>query len=116
MLPEKLRRPLQLHLERVRQIHQHDLARNGGRFYLPSALEQKYRNANRSWPWQYVFPAAKLSTDPRSGAPRRDHVAENNLQTAVKAAFDRVGIRKAESCPTFLHSFATQFMENQQAI
>jgi len=116
MLPEKLRRSLQLHLERVRQIHQHDLARNGGRFYLPFALEQKYRNANRSWPWQYVFPAAKVSTDPRSGERRRHHVAENNLQKAVKAAIERAGIRKAASCHTFQHSFATHFLDNEQDI
>ncbi len=78
MLPEKLRRALQLHLERVRQIHQQDLARNGGKVYLPFALEQKYRNANRSWPWQYVFPAAKVSTDPRS-SERRDIMSRRTI-------------------------------------
>src|SRR5206468_1978487 len=67
ILPERLRHSLQVHLDRVQEIHQHDLRKRGGRVYLPFALEHKYRNANRSWSWQYAFPAAKVSTDPRSG-------------------------------------------------
>jgi hypothetical protein len=35
---------------------------------------------------QYVFPAAKLSTDPRSREIQRHHVSEKNLQNAVKLA------------------------------
>ena len=32
---------------------------------LPNALEQQYPTAAQEWGWQFVFPAAKLSTDPR---------------------------------------------------
>lgn len=116
VLPEKLRRPLQLHLERVQQIHQQDLAQKRGRVYLPFALERKYPNANRSWAWQYVFPAGKLSTDPRSGEVRRHHISENNLQKAVKTAIERAGIRETGSCHTFRHSFATHLLDNGQDI
>jgi integron integrase len=112
LLPQRLRRPLELHLAHVRALHQRDLANGGGRVYLPFALGRKYRNADRSWPWQYVFPAAKLSSDPRSNEFRRHHVSEKNLQNAVKLAIQQARISKAASCHTFRHSFATHLLES----
>jgi integron integrase len=112
LLPDRLHQSLRLHLARVREIHQRDMANGRGRVYLPFALARKYPNADRSWLWQYVFPAAKLSTDPRSGEMRRHHVSEKNLQNAVKAAIRRAQVAKAGSCHTFRHSFATHLLEN----
>jgi integrase len=50
---------------------------------------------------QYLFPAPKLSVDPRSHALRRHHVSEKNLQNAIKLAIRAAGIPKAASCHTF---------------
>ena len=110
MLPARLRRPLQSHLQHVKLIHQRDLARGGGAVYLPFALKRKYPNAAKNWCWQYAFPADKPSIDPRSDERRRHHIAEKNLQNAVKQAIRAAGITKVASCHTFRHSFATHLL------
>ena len=116
ILPKRLCRPLAAHLARVKELHQQDLARGGGAVYLPFALHRKYPNAGREWIWQYVFPAEKISLDPRGGEKRRHHIAERNLQNAVKEAIRAAGIPKAASCHTFRHSFATHLLENRYDI
>ena len=42
MLPEKVIPALQDHLERVRRLHEKDLAEGGGSVYLPGALGRKW--------------------------------------------------------------------------
>jgi site-specific recombinase XerD len=81
LLPQQVRHSLGVHLDRVKELHRQDLARGGGKVHLPFALKRKYPNAERAWIWQYVFPAAKLSVDPRSGETRRHHVSERTCRT-----------------------------------
>ena len=94
VLPERLIEPLHQHLQQVKRLHEQDLARGYGAVYLPDALARKYPNANREWIWQWVFPSARLSIDPRSGAVRRHHADPSGLQKAVRRAARAAGIRK----------------------
>ena len=112
VLPDSLIDPLKRHLRHVKLVHEDDIADGHGGVYLPNALETKYPNAHREWIWQYVFPAAKLSMDPRGGILRRHHADPSGLQRAVKKAARSTGIEKRVSCHTFRHSFATHLLEN----
>jgi hypothetical protein len=79
--------------------------------YLPSALDRKYPAAGIEWGWQYVFPAQRLSRDPRSDRLRRHHMDESGLQKAVRTAEKLAGITVPVGCHTFWHRFATRLLE-----
>ncbi len=110
-LPRRLRDPLEAAVQRIRVLHAHDVSQGAGNVWLPHALAKKYPNAGRELGWQYVFPAQRLSRDPRGGGVRRHHVDESVLQRAIKRAREQAGIDKPATCHTLRHSFATHLLD-----
>lgn len=111
-LADRLIDPLRLHLAVVEAQHTADLAAGYGSVELPGALDRKYPGAEYAWAWQYVFPAAHYSTDPRSGSVRRHHIFESSVQRAVKEAARQAGISKPVGPHTFRHCFATHLLQS----
>jgi len=111
MLARPMLPMLRAHLQQVRALHEADLAAGAGYVVLPGALTRKLPNAEREWPWQWVFPASRTYLHRASGKRRRHHIHETVVQRAVASASRQARLSKRATCHSFRHSFATHLLE-----
>lgn len=110
-LPAVLLPDLKRQLEKVKEVHNSDLATGYAGAFMPHALDTKYRNASRQLAWQWLFPAKAMTHVPKSGEWRRYHLHETHVQRAIKAAVAAAQLPKRVTAHTFRHSFASHLLQ-----
>ncbi len=98
VLPECLVPLLRQYIGWRKVLFDRDIAQGAGFVELPHQLAKKYKNANREFRWQFLFPSAVR----RGQFMTTQHVAEE-----LKVAVDTAGIIKRITPHTLRHAFCT---------
>jgi integrase len=110
-LPEVLLPKLRRQLDEVIRVHRSDMTKGYAGTFLPYRFEEKSKSAARDLPWQWFFPATKLTLVPDTGERRRYHLHESVIQKAIKRAVREARIPKRATAHTLRHSYASHLLQ-----
>jgi integron integrase len=110
MMPRSIKKKLQSRLEEIRHVYDCDRRDDVPGVWVPTAIDEKAPAWGKSWGWYWLFPAMKLSKDPRANVLRRHHLKRDFYAPAMKAAKERLEMAKEIVPHTWRHSFATHML------
>jgi len=110
MMPKRIKLRLKNHLTQIRALYDLDRQRDAPGVWTPYALEKKAPSWGVSWGWYWLFPAEKLSIDPRAEVIRRHHVTRNSYAERLAKVKKQLGFTKEIVPHTWRHSFATHML------
>lgn len=105
VLPMLLVPTLRRHIEWRWRLHQQDLAVGAGRVEMPGRLSRKFRQADREFGWQWLFPSSKRREE------MRWYVSPDSVGAAIRSARRQLGIVKRIKCHSLRKAFASHLLQ-----
>jgi integron integrase len=112
VVPERLQDALARQIDRREALHARDVEAGAGWVPVPRTLARSRPGLGRTLGQQYLFPSARVRTDPETGLRGRPPLHASAMARAVKEAGARAGLRKRATCHTLRHSFATHLLQS----
>jgi integron integrase len=111
ILPEAVKTELAGELQRAKELWRQDREQERPGVWMPGAVELKGSQLGKRWEWFWVFPAAKESKDPETGAVRRPHLSMKSYGRALRRAVEEAELERGITSHSLRHAFATHLME-----